>query len=130
MAKTVGLEALGEAVEQEVTLYLQDVVDGIDRVTQQTMKDLVKQTRATAPVGYRGKFKRDITYQVKKRSRRGCLYVWGAKAPSYRLTHLVVKGHATRDGGRTRGNSFLQDALDKLLPEYERNVEEVLRNGR
>lgn len=130
MAKTVGLEALGEAVEQEVTLYLQDVVDGIDRVTQQTMKDLVKQTRATAPVGYRGKFKRDITYQVKKRSRRGCLYVWGAKAPSYRLTHLVVKGHATRDGGRTRGNSFLQDALDKLLPQYERNVEEVLRNGR
>ena len=130
MAKTVGLEALGAAIEQELTIYHQDVVDGIDRVTQKTMKDLVKRTRATAPVGYRGKFKRDITYQVKKRSARGSLYVWGAKAPSHRLTHLVVKGHATRDGGRTRGNSFLQDALDKLLPEYERNVEEVLRNGR
>ena len=130
MADTVSIEALGAAIEQELTLYHQDVVDGLDRVTQQTMKDLVKQTRATAPVGYRGKFKRDITYQVKKRSSRGCLYVWGAKAPSHRLTHLVVKGHATRDGGRTRGNSFLQDALDKLLPQYERNVEEVLRNGR
>lgn len=130
MADTVSIEVLGAAIEQELTIYHQDVVDGLDRVTQQTMKDLVKQTRATAPVGYRGKFKRDITYQVKKRSSRGCLYVWGANAPSYRLTHLVVKGHATRDGGRTRGNSFLQDALDKLLPQYERNVEEVLRNGR
>ena len=129
MADTVSIEVLGAAIEQELTIYHQDVVDGLDRVTQQTMKDLVKQTRATAPVGYRGKFKRDITYQVKKRSSRGCLYVWGANAPSYRLTHLVVKGHATRDGGRTRGNSFLQDALDKLLPQYERNVEEVLRNG-
>ena len=130
MADTVSIEVLGAAIEQELTIYHQDVVDGIDRVTQKTMKDLVKRTRATAPVGYRGKFKRDITYQVKKRSAHGSLYVWGAKAPSHRLTHLVVKGHATRDGGRTRGNSFLQDALDKLLPEYERNVEEVLRNGR
>lgn len=130
MAKTVGLEALGAAIEQELTIYHQDVVDGLDRVTKQTMKDLVRQTRDTAPVGYRGKFRKDITYQVKKRNSRGCMYVWGAKAPSHRLTHLVVHGHATKDGGRARGNGFLQKALDKLLPEYERNVGEVLRNGR
>lgn len=130
MAKTVSIEALGAAIEQELTIYNQDVVDGIDRETKRTMKELVKETRNTAPVGYRGKFRRDITSQVKTRNSRGCMYVWGAKAPSHRLTHLVVKGHATKNGGRARGNTFLQKALDKLLPEYLSNVEEVLRNGR
>ena len=54
---------------------------------------------------------------------------WYVKAPDYRLTHLIVHGHATKDGGRTRGNPFLKNALDEVLPEYEREVEEVLKNG-
>lgn len=55
-------------------------------------------------------------------------YVWHVKAPDYRLTHLLVHGHATKDGGRTKGNPFLANALAQVLPEYERKVEEVLRN--
>jgi hypothetical protein len=55
------------------------------------------------------------------------LYTWGAKPPDHRLTHLLVKGHAAKDGGRVPGSPFLQNALDVVLPEYENAVKETLQ---
>ena len=128
---------LGSAMEQALELYNQDVQDGIIRVTEGNMKELVKKTKATAPVGRRhGQFKKNITadYQelrrVKKLRGRTIRATWYVKAPDYRLTHLLVHGHATKDGGRTRANPFLQNALDSVLPKYEKEVEEVLKNGK
>ena len=128
---------LGSALEHALELYNQDVQDGIIRVTEGSMKDLVKKTRATAPIGKRrGQFKKNITadYQelrrVKKLRGRTIRATWYVKAPDYRLTHLLVHGHATKDGGRTRANPFLKNALDNVLPEYEKGIEEVLKNGK
>ena len=127
---------LGSAMEQALELYSKDVQEGIIRVTEVSMRDLVKKTRATAPTGRRhGQFKKNITadYQelrrVKKLRGRTIRATWYVKAPDYRLTHLIVHGHATKDGGRTRANPFLQNALDSVLPEYEKGIEEVLKNG-
>ena len=127
---------LGSALEQTLELYNQDVQDGIIRVTEENMRNLVKKTRATAPIGgRRGQFKKNITAdyrelkKAKKLQGRTIRATWYVKAPDYRLTHLLVHGHATKDGGRTRANPFLQNALDSVLPEYEKGVEEVLKNG-
>ena len=128
---------LGSAMEHALELYNKDVQEGIIRVTEGSMRNLVKKTRATAPTGRRrGQFKKNITadYQelrrVKKLRGRTIRATWYVKAPDYRLTHLIVHGHATKDGGRTRANPFLQNALDSVLPEYEKGIEEVLKNGK
>lgn len=128
---------LGSALEQELELYSQDVQEGIVQVTEDSMKNLVKKTKATAPTGRRhGQFKKNITadYQELRRAKtlrgRTIRATWYVKAPDHRLTHLIVHGHATKDGGRTRANPFLQNALDSVLPEYERGIEEVLKNGK
>lgn len=128
---------LGSAMEHALELYAQDVQDGIVRVTEDNMKNLVKKTKATAPTGRRhGQFKKNITadYQELRRVKtlrgRTIRATWYVKAPDHRLTHLIVHGHATKDGGRTRANPFLQNALDSVLPEYERGIEEVLKNGK
>ena len=127
----------GAAMEQALELYAKDVQDGIIQVTEESMRDLVKKTKATAPKGRRqGQFKKNITadYQelrrVKKLRGRTIRATWYVKAPDYRLTHLLVHGHATKDGGRTRANPFLQNALDSVLPEYEKGIEEVLKHGK
>lgn len=127
---------LGSAMEHALELYAQDIQEGIIQVTEGSMRDLVKKTKATAPKGRRnGQFKKNITadYQELRRAKklRGLTIraTWYVKAPDYRLTHLLVHGHATKDGGRTRANPFLQNALDSVLPEYEKGIEEVLKNG-
>lgn len=126
---------LGSALEHQLELYSQNVQDGIIQVTEDSMKDLVRETRATAPTGHRGQYRKNITadYQELRRVKalrgRTIRATWYVKAPDYRLTHLLVHGHEKRNGGRTRANPFLQNALDHVLPEYERNMQEVLKNG-
>ena len=127
MANRVSLEGLGAAIEQELTTYAEEVQEGVEAAAAAAMKKLVKQTRATAPVGARGSFKKHITSTKKKRGPRDVQQIWHVKAPDYRLTHLLVHGHATKDGGRTKADPFLQNALNQVLPEYEREIEEAIR---
>ena len=128
MANTVTPEQLGEALEQELTLYHKTAIERVNAVGRESMDKLVEMTKATAPAGKRGKFRRSITSQEKRAARGAVRYIWGVKPPDHRLTHLLVHGHAAKDGGRVPGNPFLQNALDVVLPEYEQAVKEALKN--
>lgn len=119
---------LGDAIAKTLTIYHDQVVTGIDEAGEEAMKKLVKKTKATAPVGARGSFKKSIT-STRQTGPRGDRFVWHVKAPDHRLTHLLVHGHATRDGGRTRGDPFLQNALDEVLPDYEKAIEEAVKDA-
>lgn len=120
-------DGLGAALEKELTLYAQDVEKAVDAAGERAIQKLVRITKATAPKGKRGQFRRKITWTA-QRGRLGTrTFVWHVKAPDHRLVHLIVRGHATRNGDRTKGNPFLQNALDQVLPEYEREVEEAVR---
>lgn len=125
MSKRIKPEALAAAIEKELTTYHKEVLDRVDEAGRQSMEKLVKMTKASAPVGNRGKFRRSITSQEFP-GPRGATFVWGAKAPHHRLTHLLVHGHAKVNGGRTKGNPFLENALATVLPEYEKAVREAI----
>ncbi len=118
-----------------LTIYSEEINEKLRELTQESMKELVRETKATAPRGKRGQYRRRIAadYSGTKRSARGIRgntvkAIWYVKAPDYRLTHLLVHGHATRDGGRTTPDPFLQNALDKVLTEYEQKVQEAISN--
>ena len=124
------------AMENMLEIYSQEVQDAIVDVTERWMGELVRQTKATAPRGRRnGQFRKNISAdyrelrRVKSLRGRTIRATWYVKAPDYRLTHLLVHGHAMRNGGRTNANPFLQNALDHVLPGYEHDLEEALRNG-
>ena len=127
MANTIRPTDLGGAIADALTIYSQEVTEEINRISAETVKTLAKKTKATAPVAS-GSFKKNISSKVLKKGPRGNTYVWYVKAPDHRLTHLLVHGHATRNGGRTKKDPFLQNALDEILPEYERAIEEAVKN--
>ena len=129
MAKSIKPEDLGAAIEQELTLYHENIVEKINFLGEETVKKIAAQTKATTPVGARGSYKKHITSGMVKKHRNGNTYAWYVKKPDHRLTHLLVHGHATRDGGRTKSNPFLKKAADQFLPKYERGVEEAVKNG-
>lgn len=128
---------LSEQMEQTLTMYATSVNEQIQSITRESMQELVRETKAHAPVGRRkGQFKRNITADYQGLNRRTNVLqgtdlraIWYVKAPDYRLTHLLVHGHATKDGGRTSPDPFLRNALNRVLPEYERKVQEAIRNG-
>lgn len=128
MSRRIRLEDLGEAITDELTTYHREVTDRVNERTEKSIKELVKKTKAKAPKGARGSFKKNITSKVEDAGHGMKRGIWYVKAPDHRLTHLLVHGHATRDGGRTAGDPFLANALDQVLPEYEREIEEAVRN--
>lgn len=129
MAKTtIKPTDLGDAIAEQLGLYHEEVVHVVNYAGFKAIKKLVQITKKTAPERT-GDYKKSITYTAKENAATGDVeYTWGAKAPHHRLTHLLVKGHPTGNGGRTTGDPFLQNALDTVLPEYEKDIQEALKN--
>lgn len=128
MSKRINPEELSGALGQVLTLYAADVTARINAVGEATMKDLVRETRRTAPKKS-GDYRKAIT-STRVRGLAGDRFVWYARGKAGRLTHLLVRGHdVVRDGrvvGRAKGNTFLERALARLIPDYLSRVEGVL----
>lgn len=119
-------DQLGKALQETLGVYHEDVTRRVNACSEAAAKSLVKKTKATAPKAS-GSFKKNITSKKLKDDPNGATYVWHVKKPDHRLTHLLVHGHRTRDGGRTKADPFLTNALDEVLPEYEKAVEEAVK---
>lgn len=126
MADTIKASELGQAIEQELTQYHRSVLARVNNAGEDAVKALVKKTKATAPK-QSGAFRRAITYKEDTNPATGDKrFTWGVKAPHYRLTHLLAHGHAKATGGRVEGDPFLENALNEVLPTYEKAVEEAI----
>lgn len=123
----IGDSRLDKELREMLTMYAADITEEIDKAGAEMVKKLVKLTQETAPVRTGGYYQAITSKTIKRPS--GNLYIWGAGSRYGRLTHLLVKGHPTGNGGRTNGDPFLANALDEVLPEYERRVEEAIKNA-
>jgi len=129
MSRIIKPAELNKAIETELTTYHKNVIERVDNAGEAAIKMLVKRTKERAPVDT-GTFKKHISSKAIVSPTGTKSFVWYVKAPYYRLTHLLVHGHAKSTGGRVPGDSFLQDSLDEILPEYENSVKEALKNDR
>ena len=130
MGATISVDQLSEAINQELTLYSNEVISGVKKQAKISMDQLVRETKATAPVGHRNKhYKDSIRSKKQSENDRSVSYLWYVDGSDYRLSHLLENGHALRNGGRYAGTRFISNALDPILEEYISKCEEVCRNG-
>ena len=130
MSKSVGIDQLGEEIAKELKLYSENVIKGIKTEAKSSVNRLVKETKATAPVGRRKKhYKDSIKSKKVSENDRSVSYLWYVNGSDYRLSHLLENGHALRGGGRVEGTHFIQKASEPILEEYLKAVEEVIKNG-
>lgn len=125
--QTIKSSDLGKAITDQLKLYSADVVEAVNAAGAKAIKALVKKTKKTAPKRS-GDYRKSITSTDKENPATGDKeYTWGAKAPHHRLTHILVHGHQKSNGGRVPGDPFLENALEEVRPEYERDVEEAIK---
>ena len=125
------IDRITDEIEQTLTTYQDSVVAGLKKQAKDSMRQLVKKTKATTPVGRRKKHYRDsITSTKQSENSRGVSYLWYVKGSDSRLSHLLNNGHQLARGGRVEGTNFITNAHDDVIAEYEKAVEEVCRNGK
>ena len=131
----INVNELAEAIGTTLKTYSSDVTDAIKVQTKNSMSDLVKQTKANAPRSKNGKkqYYKSITSKKTDESEFDVEYTWYVKAPNYRLSHLLEKGHKTRRirNGKeyTRAFHFISNATNDVEKDFVKKVEEILKNG-
>ena len=121
---------LVDAINRELTIYSKKVTETIKKEAKSHMSQLVKDTKATAPVGNRQKHYRDnIKSKKTVDNGREVSYTWYVDGSDYRLSHLLEHGHALRDGGRVEGTHFIEKASEPILADFVEKVEEAIKNG-
>lgn len=126
----ISIDALADTVNKELKLYSDNVMQGIRKETDKSMRQLVQETKATAPVGHRKKhYKNSITSKVTKNSALEYEKQWYVRGSDYRLSHLLNNGHALRDGGRYPGTQFITKAEISIVKDYEEAIKEIIENG-
>lgn len=125
MARVIKPEMLGAAIQEELELYHEGVIERLNACTLRAVKTLVKRAKSAAPA-LTGSFKKSIAYKLLFSHPNGNTYVWYVKPPDHRITHLLAHGHATVNGGRVAGNFPLKGITDEVLRVYMEDVEEAL----
>lgn len=122
MAKKITIDQLVKEINQELSIYSDEVREAVDKATwteANKSKNRVKRNIKTAGIkkGQAGNYYKSIA----ARTVEGRLYRKGqvyARAPHYRLTHLLEHGHVIRNKygtfGRTRSFEHWKPAEQEL----------------
>ncbi len=117
MAKGIG--DLANEITNALQTYTREVTEGLEEAKIDVAKETVKKLKQTSP---------RLTGDYAKgwaRKKVGTAQVVHNRT-DYQLTHLLEKGHANRDGGRTRGIPHIEPAERKAIDEYVKRVEKVI----
>lgn len=115
---------LVKVFNETFTQYANGIGEEAEKLAEKYAKEAVQQLKATSP-------KRD--------GKNGGKYAkgWRAKkvnnawvvhnATRYRLTHLLEKGHAKVNGGRTKAIKHIEPVEEEVCTNFVNSVEEVIR---
>lgn len=113
----------------EIERILDGTKDEVAKAVKRAIKEVAQETKdeidAHITFGGSGKYRKSLAIKRVDESATSIAFVWHAKAPYYRLTHLLENGHAKRGGnGRVRafphityGNEYAKRELPKRIKE-------------
>ena len=122
MSKKVSIDDLSKAILEELKNYEGVTEEAAWKGVSDTSQTALKKLRSAHPAGSGeygswDKYNRGWTVMKTKRDKKATIH----NATDYRLTHLLEKGHAKRNGGRTR-------AFPHIAPVEEKCEENLIKN--
>ena len=112
---------IASEITKALTEYTSEVEAEMDIIKSDVADETVNMLKVNSPTGRRGKYAKG--WRVKK---DGTSYVIH-NATDAGLTHLTEKGHAKRNGGRTKAQSHILPAEQSAIKSFEKKIERVIK---
>lgn len=116
---------LADAVNDIMLNYAAEVSEATAEVVPAVAKEAAKKLRQASPKGATGEYRKSWSVRLEK-GRMQTLATVYAKAPGYRLAHLLEYGHAKRGGGRVEGTEHIKPVEEWAIDETEKQIVEKL----
>ena len=114
------------AIKDILNEYSSDIQNGITEKAFEVAEKGKNELKATSP-------KRTGSYskgwRVDKRNGKGFVHTTIYNATNWQLTHLLEKSHLLRNGKKSTPKVHIAPVEEKCITEYERDVEQVIKNG-
>ena len=123
MGTKVKVDNLASAVMKALEEFSDFTDEAVDKGVSETAKDAVKKLQNAHPQGsgqygsWDKKYNKGWTVKKTKRDKTATIH----NATDYQLTHLLEKGHALKNGGRTR-------AFPHIAPVAEECEDALIKN--
>ena len=120
---------LSRAVAMVLEEYQESVIETVQRVTNELAKEGLSKVKAASPVS--GKSPKRSAYRSGWRKKVIASRI-GASATIYNekypgLVHLLEKGHALRNGGRSSAQPHVAPVQDWMNDELRKRIEEAIQ---
>lgn len=131
MAKTIPVDDLAKEIEKALTDFVGVTEEACQKGVTETANDAVKSLRSAHPAGsgdYRSwdKYNRGWRVMQTKTDKKKHISATVHNATEYQLTHLLEKGHAKVNGGRTRAFPHIAPVAEKCDDELVKNIKKYV----
>ena len=117
------MQDIASEITKALTEYTSEVEEKLDEIKSDVADETVNMLKVNSPKGRRGKYAKGW-----RKKKDGTGYVIH-NATDAGLTHLTEKGHAKRNGGRTKAQPHISTAEEMAIKEFENKIERVIRGG-
>ena len=114
----IKVSELAQELAQGLSEYSQEVADAIKKATDEVAEEAVQELKSTSPVltgSYAKGWTKSKAYESKS-AKRNTVH----NKTDYQLTHLLEKGHASRNGGRVAAKVHIRPVEEKVKGEIEK----------
>lgn len=132
MAKKVTADTLGDAISEILEEYADDITGNLKDIAKEVgkkgaaaMRNESNQTFNPKHAPSKGRYGTGWTSEVQETRLSTKAVVYNRKYPG--LVHLLEDGHAKRGGGRVEGRPHVQPVREKLVAEFEKQVEVLIK---
>lgn len=121
----IKVDQLANEIRKNLQEYNEEIEKGVDKAKRKNAQEGAKELRQTSPVnpyGSRsGKYRKGWTA-----TKVGTAYIIRNRT-DYQLTHLLEKGHALRQGGRSPAIPHIYPVEQSVIKGYLEDVRKVIR---
>jgi len=123
MANGIDLTQLNNALMEQLERYAHVVAADAEEAAKKVSKKSMEKLKTTSPVGYTGDYAKG--WRVKKVGQNYVIH----NATDYQLTHLLEKGHALRNGGRTQAQPHIKPVEQRAIRDFEELVRQAVQGN-